>query len=99
LTDELHEPEKCFTAIKLNIVKRFDDVLDNLKENMEEFSYEVEKICISLAIIATYLDGGLKILVETRVIENLYALIHDIECNSCKAATVLVRLAMHPISK
>lgn len=95
LKDELYDNEKCFTAIKLHIIKRYSNKLTK-NNNFENLN----NICLGLKLIATHLQGAKKIIEENVIIKKLYNLINDDDMILKKSsADVFLRLASHFESK
>lgn len=97
LNDELRNPEKCFCAFeKYHIVKRLATVLNNLPRKN---AIALERALLNVGLIATYLDGALKVVAEEQMLDLCYDLIIGEDCVSWQTASTLSILASHLIGR
>lgn len=97
LNDELRDAEKCYRAFgKLNIVKQLAKVLHQEVSSQPD-RVIAERIILNVAIICSWLNGALKVVNESAMIDQIFSLIQDQECISWQAATVLANLSSHPM--
>lgn len=96
LTEELHNPEKCYRAFNnFLLIKRITDLLINNPKPMCPVS--LERAILNIALVATYVDGAMKIVVELKLLQFLYDHVKANDCVSLQAASTFAILSSHTI--